>query len=240
MTDPVSWPSPGGVTVAVWPTLIEGSLASGTGTVTVAAPSPTMVIPLEDVSLWPAVRPTEPTTPPMGAVRVEAARLVCASVRACSAAVMLAWSLRTFACFAAAAASVDRLPDPPLPEDPEDPEEAGLPELPEDPDEPDEPLWFDPEDPDEPVAVVVPALCCWASCSWTAVSAVAYPATAFWAADSAVDQACRAGTHAAICSGVTSYVVVGEAVDVVGDEVGEVVGDVVVGEAVDVVGDGRG
>ena len=178
VTDPVSGPSPGGVTVAVCPTLIDGSLASGTGTVTVAAPSPTMVIPLDDVSLWPAVRPTEPTTPPIGAVRVELARLVCASVRACSASVMLAWSLRTFACFAAVAASVDRPPDPLPPEPPDEPE---LPEDPEDPDEPDEPLWFDADefDPDAPDAVLVLALCCWASCCWTAVRAVAYPATAF-------------------------------------------------------------
>jgi hypothetical protein len=56
--------------------LIEGSLSRGTARVTVAAPSPTMVIPDEEVSLCPAVRPTAPTTPPMGAVRVDAARFV--------------------------------------------------------------------------------------------------------------------------------------------------------------------
>jgi hypothetical protein len=52
-----------------------------------------------------------------------------------------------------------------------------------------------------------------------------------------VDQAWSAGTHAAICAGVTSYVVVGDPVEVVGEPVGDVVGDVV-GEVVgDVVGE---
>ena len=57
-----------------------------------------------------------------------------------------------------------------------------------------------------------------------------------------MDQAWRAGTHAAICSGVTSYV--GDPVEVVGDVVGDVVGEVVgdvVGEVVgDVVGESVG
>jgi hypothetical protein len=168
---------------------MDGSLASGTGTVTVAAPSPTMVIPDEDDSLWPGVRPTEPTTPPIGAVRVDAARFVCAAVRSCSAAVMSAWSLRTFACLAASAAPVDRPPDPPaalleppeLPEEPLLPEEPVLPDEPVEPDRLDEPVAEDPvpvpalpgpatDDVEDPVEELDEA-CCRASCCWTAVNA---------------------------------------------------------------------
>ena len=137
--------------------MTDGSLASCTGTVTVAAPSPTMVTLVDGDSDCPGVIPIDPTTPPIGAVRVDAARLLWAAVRFCSASVMDAWSLRILACFAASAASVERPPDPPaVPEaldalEPEEPDELDT-----------DPVW---------PAELVP--CCEASCFCTVVSAEA-------------------------------------------------------------------